>query len=238
MTAAARSQLDADQALKNLFADPDWMFKIGVGGTLNAICLVLGLASPFCLPVVFALMALSNGYVLRVARQISQDRSSKLPDWNNWLELFISGLTWLVVQFGFTVIFLSVITFCLMVGAASGAIKLYSAQFIAWATVSFVLSTFSWCALSFLGRFLMVNFAQKEHLAAGFAFREAFKRATANPGEFFVVWLLAIGIGWAGYILPVISILGIFLIPSTIFIAELLSASLAAQVWQQPDSIS
>lgn len=232
-TARESGRLDVDQALKGFLQDPDWMFKIGVGGTIYAVCLVLGLASPFCAPVVFALLALTNGYLLRIARYKVLDRDSKLPPWDNWMELFISGLTWLAIQFGFLLLILSVFTVSLLIGAASGAIKMYSPQFLPWALISLSLTALVVAVVSFFNRFLMVNFAVEERIKAGFALVDTFRRAAKRPGDFLSVWLLTIGFHWAAVLLPTLTLIGIFLIPSAYFISEILAVMLAAQVWQE-----
>ncbi len=224
-------QLDPDCALKGYFQDPDWMFKTGIGGTLNAVAFVLLLSSPFCGPVVFAFLAVSNGYILRVARSKLIDRDAKLPVWENWLDLFVSGLTWLVIQFGFATIVVSTITLCVIAGFGSGAIKALNHQFLGWALTSSLLVIFVWGAVSFFTRFLMVNFAAEERVTAGFAFLEAIRRVRRDPASFIQAWLLATGIQAAAVILPVFSVIGIFFLPSTIFISEVLAATLAAQVW-------
>ncbi|MBI4533795.1 MAG: DUF4013 domain-containing protein, partial [Candidatus Melainabacteria bacterium] len=107
-------QLNADLAVKGTFHDPDWMFKTGIGGMLNAGSVILWSVNPLLLPLSFALISLSCGYLLRVMRYKLLNPDSHLPDWDSWLELFISGLTWLAIQFGLCLLPLSVLTIALL----------------------------------------------------------------------------------------------------------------------------
>jgi hypothetical protein len=225
------TKIEANLALKTILDDSEWMFKTGVGGTINAICLVLSLASTFCLPVVVALMSLTNGYVLRVARVKASGLESKLPAWNEWLDLIISGLTWQAIQFGLFLVPLTAGTVCLLVGAASGAIKVSSQLFLPWAVTAFLATFLSWSAMSLLSRFMMINFAIEERVQSGLAVGATLRRIWSNPGDFLSVWLLSLGLQLAALILPALTVVGIFLIPSTLFVAEMLGASIAAQVW-------
>ena len=106
-----------------------------------------------------------------------------------------------------------------------------SSHFFAWLLTAGGLSAFALAFTSFVSRFLIVNFAVEERIPAGLAIFQALRRAAGNPGDFICAWLLATGIQWAAVILPVATLLGMFLIPSTLFLAEILGASLAAQVW-------
>lgn len=233
MTRAAKrlGRLDCNQALNSFFQDPEWMFKTGIGGTINAVCLVMSVGSPLFLPIVFALWALVAGYILRVLRYKVLSEESKLPVWDNWLELFISGLTWLAIQFGLNLILLSAVTVGFIVGEGSGAIKVYSPTFLPWALGSTLAIALIWGLVSFLTPFLMVSFATEERIQAGFAFLEVFRRAAGNPIDFVAAWLLCIGIRWAALVLPTLTLIGVFLIPSTFFIGEIIAASISAQVW-------
>lgn len=224
-------RLDPNLALLSYFRDPDWTFKTGVGGTINAVCLVLGLASPFCSPIVCALMAFTTGYTLRVARARSLSADTNLPAWDNWLELFMSGLTWLAIQVGLFLIAGSAFTICLLAGAATGAIKVYSAKFLAWVLVSFAVSSTAVFLVSLASLFLMINFATQERISSGFNFAELFGRLKERPADFILTWLLSIGLKWLAVVLPIMTVLGAFLVPSTWFIAELLTVSMAARVW-------
>lgn len=228
--AAKPVQLDADLALKGFFADPDWMFKMGLGGVINAGSLVLTMMNPFVfLPVTLAFIALVSGYLLRCLRLRVLNPASKLPDWSEWLDLFMSGLTWIAIQFGLFLVTASVATISLMLAAAAAAQQSPSYLPVAIAGVFF--TVFTCLAVQFLQAFLMVNFAVEERLGAGFAILAVVRRASQRPGTFACAWLLATGLQVAAIVLPVLTVVGIFLTPSTLFASQLISASLLAQAW-------
>ncbi len=222
--------LDADLAVRSFFQDPDWMFKMGLGGVVNAGCLVLTMMNPFVfLPVTLALIALVCGYLLRCLRLKVLSGKSKLPDWGEWLDLFMSGLTWLAVQFGLWLITISVATVSLMFALAASTQQSWAYVPIA---VAGVLVTVATClAVQFLSSFLMVNFAVEEKLSAGFAVLEVVRRACARPSVFCQAWLLSTGLQAAAVVIPALTIVGIFLTPSTLFASQLISAALLAQAW-------
>ncbi len=232
MTVVRRpTRLDADQVVRTFFADPDWMFKTGIGGTANAVCLVLAIASPLLAPVVIALMSLVSGYLLKVIRFRELAGEGPLPPWEGWLELLISGLTWQAIQFGWYLLVVSVVTVSLVLGSSTGIIKGYHPQFPSWVLACTLLTAASWTFISFFARYLMVSFAVEERIGAGFAVKEVLCRAARRPGDFLYAWLLSIGFQLAAIVLPAMTIIGVCLIPSTLFVADVLGASLAVQVW-------
>ena len=208
------------------------MFKTGIGGMIIAGGIILVMLTPLALPISLALYSLICGYNLRVIRYKALNPECKLPDWDEWMELFISGLTWLAIQFGLALIPLSILTASLLAADATGTIKIASGSaFLTWAATTTLLMVTICTALSLLTPLLMVNFAIEERVSAGFSFFKVGARIAGNPKEVLVTWLLAIGIGWCSILLPVVSLIGIFFIPSTIFIGHVVCATLYAQLW-------
>ena len=99
MSTIRAGHLDAQYAWDSVLKDPDWMFKMGIGGMINAGCMLLAFSSFYFTPFAFAFLALIAGYTLRFIRYRVKDPDIKLPLWNEWLELLMSGLTWLAIQF-------------------------------------------------------------------------------------------------------------------------------------------
>jgi len=232
MTSAGQlPSLDADQALRSVFKDPDWMFKTGIGGTLNAGFLVILIVAPILLPLGFGLIAIVCGYLLRLIRTKAQDASAALPGWADWLELAISGLTWMSIQAGLLILVLACLAAALFAGAGSAALSPTSPFFFTWAATSAALVLALWLVLEFLRPYLMANLACQERLSAGFAVAAVLKAAARRPMDFILVVLLASGIQWLSILLPLFTVVGIFLLPSTVFLGHLICASLIAQVW-------
>jgi hypothetical protein len=230
MRAKDIGKLDPDLAWKPIFKDPEWMFKVGVGGTLNAAALLLLFVNPLFVPVSIALNAVINGYLLRIVRHKMLNRESKLPDWNDFPELAISGLTWLAIQFSFWMILLSAITWILVLATAS-SVAFQQSTFWLWAIPWTILLSLVALSISFMNNYLMINFAIEEKLRAGFAVKKTFRRAERFPINFTLSWLLGIGVILASIIVPSLTLIGIFIVPSTFFLGQTIAVTLATQVW-------
>lgn len=222
--------LNVDRLLRTLLSD-DWVVKTGVGGMLAAGSIVAGLYSYMCIPIVVALWALMIGYFLRCMRYKLLNPDCKLPDWGDWGDLFLSGITWVALQtflwIGVAAIAFGIITLCSAYAIASKNPIESNLDVIAGCCVIAVVYFF----FSLLSAFLMVNFAQEENTGAGMAFRKVFARIAAEPGKYVGSYLLSVGIQWAAIILPCITVIGVFLLPSTFFIGQAASAAVLARTW-------
>lgn len=230
MTAVVRREgpaFDADLAVKGFFRDPEWMFKAGIGGMINACGLVTGLANPLMLPALLALSSLTLGFAMRAVRYRALEVEDKLPEWNEWLELFVSGLTWVALQFGYWSLFVGFATILLMCG-----LQFETPQTLSFWIIGIVLLIIA-AALktSFFTSYLMVNFALEEDLKAGFAVREVVKRAWRDPSGLVGAWLLSLGLLGASVIAPSLTIVGVFFVPSTVFAAQVMAADILTQAW-------
>lgn len=222
--------LDVDRLLRTLFSE-DWIVKTGVGGMLTAGSIVAGLYSFMCIPIVAALWALMVGYCLRCMRYKLMNPDCKLPDWGDWGDLFLSGITWVALQ-SIMWIFVGAIAF--------GITTLCSAYSIgAKNPVESHIDVIAGCLIigavtlffSLVSSYLMVNFAKEENTGAGVAFRKVFKRIAAEPQKYIGAYFLSVGIQWASVIVPCITIVGVFLLPSAYFLGQVASASVLARTW-------
>ncbi|MFN8657954.1 MAG: DUF4013 domain-containing protein [Candidatus Obscuribacterales bacterium] len=230
MSVVARREgpsFDADLAVKGFIRDPEWMFKAGIGGMINAGGLVTGLANPLMFPALLALSALTTGYAMRAVRYRALEVVDKLPDWNEWLELFVSGLTWVALQFGYWSLFAGFATIVVMVGMKFETLKTINF----WITGGVLLIIAGALKTSFFASYLMVNFALEEDLKAGFAVREVIKRAWRDPSGLVGAWLLSMGLFGAAVIVPSLTIVGVFFVPSTVFAAQVMAADVLTQAW-------
>lgn len=230
--------LDPNLAVKTFFQDADWRFKTGVGAVLNASCFLFAVMNSFLVPLAFCLAAVVAGYVMRVIRTKIQDQASPLPPWNDWLDLLISGMTWIAVFCGQSLIVLSLLTVLLQVGSANGSINTLNKDFDAWIFGSVSLVYFVSLLVNFFSVYLMTNLAQEEKLGAAFALRKVSRYCARCPVEFIEAWLLGIGIKSLAFVLPCITVIGVMFLPMTIFLACLLEGIILAQVWQKADRLS
>ncbi len=77
----------------------------------------------------------------------------------------------------------------------------------------------------------MVNFAVEENLRAGFAYIKVLKCLIKNPAQLFSGFLLAIGIQLGFVLIPCLTIIGVFLVPSSYFAGQVLSSLILARHW-------
>jgi hypothetical protein len=229
-----RLGLDPNLAIKYFFKDPDWVLKCAIGGVMNASSLLLLFfvkEYPVLIPIVFSLWAINTGYILRVMRYRIADPQGLLPVWNDWQDLFVSGMSWLAIITGITVFFLFVTATDLLIASVLSAIKSYTQIFALWMSGSIILIL----TLSLLSNLVlaatMTNFAQEESTIAAFSYIKVIKRILKRPGDFFAAWMLGLGIQWLSFLVPCATIIGIFFLPSTMFAGQLVSASLLAQAW-------
>jgi hypothetical protein len=223
-------RFDPDLALSSYVKDPDLMPKTGIGGIINAVALVsLILTAGLLAPVSLALMGLANGYVLRHMRFRVGKQDSPLPDWDEWLDLFVSGITWLALQFGYALIIISVATISFMLCEAINRKNPEALIPICMASAFMFLLTSA--ITHFFTSYLMINFAAEEKLSAGFGFRRVFEVGCAAPKPFLLAWMLSIGIQVLAIVVPALTIIGIFLVPNTYFAAQIISANLLTQAW-------
>ncbi len=233
--------LDPNLAIKSFFKDPDWVLKTAVGGVWNASSLLLMFflnIYPVLIPIIFTLWAINTGYILRVMRTRLRDPEGVLPAWNDWQDLFVSGMSWLAIITGVIIVFLFLGATNLLIASILSAIKQYTQLFALWMSASIIFLL----AFSLLTNLVLVatmaNFAQEENTMAAFAFFKVLKRIFKRPGDFFAAWMLGIGIQALSIIIPACTIIGIFFLPSTIFAGQLIASSLLAQAWASAETAS
>lgn len=230
----ARTGLDPNLAVKSFFQDPDWVFKSAVGGVMNASSLVLLLLireHPILIPICFSLWAINTGYVLRTIRERLTDPAGRLPAWTDWQDLFVSGMSWLAVTTGFLIMLVTFAATGLLIASILSALKEYSYLFALWTSGSIILIITLSLVLNLMLAATMANFAQEERMNAAFAIIKVLRRIFNRPGDFFAAWMLGIGIQWLSVLVPCVTIVGVLFLPSTVFAAQLITASLIAQAW-------
>lgn len=234
------TKLDADLALRGYPKDPEWMFKTGLGGTITAgvglltVLAIMDVKQFAYLPLAIALSALSNGFLLRTIRKRIADPEARLADWNEWGDLFMAGLTWLAVQFCLFIIAAMVLSTGLLLAFASVVKNSRSLPMLITTDELALLFVFVvLCWSSFFGNYLLVNFAEEEKLGAGFAFRKVIRALRKDPKGFLTAWALACSVQALAVLGPMVTLLGVFLIPSTYFAGQIIAGTILAQFWAQ-----
>ena len=233
-------ELDPEYAVRSYFKDPEWMFKTGMGGIFNAVALVLAgmmVQSQWWLPVAMVVSAVVNGYLLRVAKKRQEDPRENLPDWNGWGELLFGGLTWMAVQFSWHVMAAIPITIALIIGIVSISAYANSVPTVALLmAILMVVVLLVGLGTHFLLSYLMLNFGRTERLSAGFNFGKVIIYAIRYPRQMITAWILSFELQLFAVLLPAMTVVGVALIPSTLFAAQLVSVTIMAQVWNSAEA--
>jgi Protein of unknown function (DUF4013) len=231
---------DVDVAVKRFFADPDWMFKTGLGGVLTAACMLIAVMDPrhlFLLPVSLAIAAVLCGFLLRVTRlRISKPDAPRIADWGDWGDLFMSGITWIAIQFGINVLACGMISVALILAFYSLATPGAFTTAIAETALLVSLLVILWT--SFLSTYLWVNFAVEECVPGGLALRKVTRVIRKRPAVFWIAWALSCALQIVAVIVPAVTVIGVFLIPTTLFASQIVSAHLLALAWSSSDIAS
>lgn len=233
MTTAAKNvtHLDPDLAVKAFFRDPQWLFKTGIGGFLNVVSFILCVLSYLFIPVAFLIWGVVTGYVLRAARMHVNNPADKLPEWNDWMDLLISGMTWMAIYTGQLLFFFSVLSTLMLSGLLTGMVNAANPHNLQWSFGTLYGLTILALMVAFNSAYLMINLAQEEKLSAAFAVNLIINKVMARPADLLLAWLLSVGIQLAALILPALTVVGMFFLPSIWFAGQVLSALVLAQAW-------
>jgi len=232
MTSLPAVQLDPNQAMRLFFTDPDWRLKSIVGGTLGAAALLMLFLHKLLIPVAFCLWALLAGYNLRLIRSKIADINAPLPKWDDWSDLFISGLTWIALSFGYWLLVSSVTTIALVVGGLIGPGLVLSDLYIYWALATVAVVSITTLTVSFFATVTMLNFAKQERTSAAFDLFTAGRAVAQAPKQFLQAWLLFIGLQAAGILLPLISVIAVAFVPTVSFAFTSVAGIILAQAWR------
>jgi hypothetical protein len=232
MTEQSKTHLAIDQAVRLLFADPDWQFKMGIGCLINGGAFALLLLNVVLLPLCFCLWSLVAGYILMTTASKVANPDNNLPAWTNFLELLIGGGIWIGASALHFALFVGLAFLSLLVGELTGLDNLMSPLFLVWATISWTIIVLAAATISLISSYLLVNFATQQNLVAAFQVRQVVLRLLSQPRQMLEAWLIQLGLIYVATIIPTLTVLGIFLIPSTVFFAQLIGCCLLSQAWR------
>ncbi|HEY9791023.1 MAG TPA: DUF4013 domain-containing protein [Candidatus Obscuribacterales bacterium] len=225
--------IDADKAVRQFTVDSVWKQKIGFGSMLTAawfLIAIMDVRTPLFLPVALAIAGCVTGYLLRVVRERIQFPDAKrLPEWDEWADLFMSGITWIAIQFGICVLAMIMITSTLILSIYAAITPNAYSVVIAETSLIVIVLVALWT--SFLSTFLWVNFAIEERVTAAIDLGKVREQVRRNPGQFWMAWALSCSLQFIAIVIPAMTVIGIVLIPTTFFAAQILSAHLLVQAW-------
>lgn len=237
--AIRNSGLDPDSALAGFFRNQnqDWTVKTGIGGIFNALALALFCVNPLLFPVSVCLLAMVQGYALRTLRAYIKDENGPMPPWDDWFDLFVSGMSWIAIMVLFGFLLMTFSMFCMIGGILAQSSKSMDPNFVLWAGGTMVGIKLIGAWLAFFLAVLMANFAEEESMPAGFAYFKVMKRMLLAPGDFLCAWMIGVGLQLMFFVVPCITIIGIFLLPTSMFTAQILSSIIMAQAWRSASPV-
>lgn len=210
--------------------DGNWLAKILVGSVITYLSTGIFLLNKAFFPLSFVLSGITVGYILRTMRTAIKGEDN-LPEWNDVLDLLISGLSWLAIATGFFFAGLSLFVGLLLWGAFAGVINIQSDRFLLWALTSFTALYIYFVLSSAFQSLLMVNFAEEERMQAGFAWLKVIKRYASAPILLTTGWLVSAALCTVASVLPTITLIGLVFTPFCSFFAQVLGARLMGRIW-------
>ena len=189
------------------------------------------------LPLCFCLWSLTAGYILMTASAIVKEPDCQLPTWQNILELLIGGGIWLAVSVSHYFIPLLVRVASLCLAEAIGLDNCLKAGFLPWAIITWSAVVILAAVISFFSTYLMINFAVKQSIFAAFNIKDIVSQLKLRPGTLLKAWLLQVGLIYLAILVPTVTVVGILIIPSTLFCAQLIGVSVLAHAWRNGDRI-
>ncbi len=228
--------------ISSMTADKNWLMKVSIGSTVSYIALAVFLLNPMFAPVSVVMGGITAGYLLRVMRQTINVDAGKaetdgpLPEWNQILDLMISGISWLSFSLFFS--FGGVIlTFSLFTnGLESRQSLVIDPRFTTWGTTTFLAIYGYYVLTSFFTALLMANFAEEERMMAGFAWLKVVRRIAKAPLLMVTTWLASSTLVFLASTLPSLTVIGIIFAPFLTFLAQVIQARMIGLAWREARS--
>jgi len=174
--------VDIGKSFTYMFEDKDWIAKIAIGGLITLI------------PIVGTLIVL--GYVLRVVRNVYDDVTPILPEWNDIGDMLVKGF---MAFLGLLIWSLPVIVLACCTGLVLGAIGSAGGDSDNVSSLMGLVGTCMYClmfvvalAISLFVYAPLTNFALNNQIATFWNFGGMWKYIQANPGNYLIAFLLAL----------------------------------------------
>ena len=197
--------MDIGKSFTFVFEDDAWITKI----LIAAAILFLGVFFSWLLliPLILA-VALLNGYMVEIIRQVVRGQVDGLPEWDNWGDLIAEGLKVLVIQIVYALPII-IASCCLIIPAAAAESSEGLSVFL-----SLILSCFMvlWAILMTLVLpAATAIYAATDDLAAAFRFGEVFALVRDNLSTYLITLVMSWVASFLGGLGGVVCGLGSFL---------------------------
>ncbi len=190
--------MDVAKAFTFVTEDERWMGKIGIGAAVS-------LASFLIVPI-----PLLVGYLVGITRNVKDGVERPLPEWDDFGQLFMDGLSVIVGQIVYTLPFWVIMCIALVASVGLGGLAdvnedVMAAGFLATWGLVICLSLVFAVALFFLSPAIVIQYVNTNELGAMFRFGEVVAIARENVGDIVIAALASFA---ASLVISVV--LGIF----------------------------
>lgn len=231
MQAVSTEKPDMALALSSLTQEKNWLPKILIGSLFIFAGHTIFHVNHFFLPFAVMLNGVASGYLLRVMRSSMKGDYKTLPEWNQWLDLMISGVSWTAICLSFFFCGMTIVLALALWGLGQHVVNVLSPQFSTWGLTSF-LSLYGYIVLvSAFTSILMANFAEEEKMLAGFAWRKVLVRIAKNPVLLISAWLSGWTLTFVAWVVPLLTVVLSMLAPFFLFMAQVIAARLMGTAW-------
>lgn len=222
---------DMTLALSSISAEKNWYQKVLIGSLFLFVSSAIVHVNNLFLPLAVILNGVASGYLLRVMRSSMKGDYQTLPEWNQWLDLMISGVSWMAICLSFTFCGMSLALGLALWGLGQHSVNVLSDQFSTWGLTSFLsLYTYLIFASAFTS-ILMANFAEEEKMLAGFAWRKVLARIAKHPVLLISAWLSGWTLTFLASTIPFLTVVLSLLAPFLTFMSQVIAARLMGTAW-------
>ena len=178
--------MDIGKSFTFVFEDDNWLTKILIAA---AILFVGVLFSWLILIPAIVAVALLNGYMLEIIRQVVRGKLDGLPEWDNWGDLIVDGLKLIVVQIVYALPAI-VLGLCLAIPMAAAAENAEGLTILLSLVLIFLLMLWA-IVVSIVIPAATAVFAATNDLAAAFRFGEVFSLVRKNLSTYLIAFVMS-----------------------------------------------
>ena len=229
--------IEIGRALRMPFNQPRWFETILIGGIIWLVASIVSQIPHVGSLTNLLIVSLTGGYCLKVMREESQATTNlpvRLPAWDNWQRLLTDGLLLTALHTIYGVLLALLFFFVVLaLGATAELANVANGDFshlgpaVAVALVAFMV--FGGLLYALYMPLMAAHFAHAGRFAAGFEVGTILRRLFAHPLHVLLVVAVMLALGVA----VLFSAITIVLLPFAVFLAQVVSANLWAQVYKQ-----
>lgn len=181
--------MDVGKAFTYVTEDERWITKIAIGAAITLLGFLI--IPMFLLP----------GYLVQITRNVRDGMEKPLPEWDNWGQLLIDGLTIFAAQLVYTLPFWLLMCIGAIATGAFGSLanaseEVAAAGLLATFGVVGCLMVLLMIAMFFIMPAIVIQYVREEDFAACFRFGEVIAIARDNIGDIVIVAAASFGISF------------------------------------------